>query len=165
MTRILGLLASTTLSGAAIVGIAALIAIDFHEPWAGPHDDEVPLAPEVPEPQAESPFDDVDGITFFVNTPVEDTGLQIVTGGSFPSAEAVAQNAPDRVWCYIVTGDGVSKSQIDLGTMMAPWGPNFTDLAAVDDATLAEFGFSRDRLRSLARSHCKFSDFDPTAAG
>lgn len=163
MKQTLGLIASAGFTGAVVTGIAALIALDFQSAW------EAYVAPEqaidvVPEATAVSPFKDVDGITFFITTPVAGSGHEVVTGAAFASPEAVAQRRAERLWCYLNQGFGIARTRIDLGSKEGQLPPVYTRLTGLDRETLDELGRDAAALEAIAKSHCKFANFDPKAA-
>ncbi len=157
MMRIIGLTLATALTAATVTGIAALIAKDFDgvfEPFMSGSDAGNAII--------QYPFEDIDTINFFVRSPIDGVDSIITTGAAFSTAEDVANSNPSSLWCYLNYGeDGAVRNRLDLGGKLGADAPVFTNLNDVPDENFNIIGVDRTTLARLARSHCKFANFDP----
>jgi len=145
------------LTSVSVAGIGALILREFPEVIEAASE-----AFQAPEPtDVEALLDGVDAITLFLRSRIDGTQLEVSTGASYPSARAVSDRKPDKMWCYVAVGQGV-RIHVELGTRTRNRAPEFTNLAALSDADQKVIGLSRAELRRAAREHCQFDDFDPT---
>ncbi|MCF6317111.1 MAG: hypothetical protein L3J30_12700 [Marinosulfonomonas sp.] len=157
MMRIIGLTLATALTATTVTGIAALIAKDFD----GVFEPFISGTGEANQ-NAQYPFDDIDTINFFVSSPIINTSLKIMTGAAFSSAKDVMNSNPTNLWCYLNYGEsGAIKNRLDLGKKTGGDAPVFTELSGVPDEVFATIGIDRAATARLARSHCKFTNFDP----
>lgn len=157
MMRVIGITLATALTTATVTGIAALIAKDFGEVFE-------PLTSGTGEANSvvQYPFEDIDTINFFVSSPVDDTGLKIMTGAAFSSTEDVVNSSPTSLWCYLNYGEaGAINNRLELGRKSRGDAPVFTGLSDVPDEVFSIIGVNRSTMERLARSHCKFTNFDP----
>lgn len=166
MLRIFGFVMSSALTGAAIIGIVALIALDFQEAIdaLSTETSADAEAPSGASPFGEDPFEGIDGITFFISEPLPGTSLEIVTGASFSSAETVVARQPDRIWCYANLGHGLELRRITLGNVIGDEDPSYSDLAELAPATLDDLDTTVEGLAVAAKTLCRFDNFDPSAA-
>lgn len=109
----------------------------------------------------EAAFKDVDDFNFFKSVPVTGTALTIITGINFSSAKYVLSGTTAKHWCYFTFGRGKVKKRLDLGLQKGQSTPAYADLSDLSADDLNEIGLSADRLRAIAKSHCRFGAFNP----
>ena len=164
MVRLLGTAAAMTLTTVAVTGIVALILLDFPGvPRAFVDGLRGLFTPA--EVSSTDLLDEVDSITLFMREPIERSDLQISTGASFASAADIAERNPSNMWCYVRVGDDNVSRHVDLGSKRPNGTPVYTDLSGIDPADERALGLTGTRLMRLAKSHCRFDDFDPFEAG
>lgn len=158
MMRVIGLTLATALTTASVTGIAALIAKDFDEVF-----EPFTSGSDAGSANIQYPFEDIDTINFFVSSHIDGAESKITTGAAFSSAEDVANSNPNNLWCYLSYGgdEGAITSRLDLGGKIGADAPVFTNLNDVPDGEFNAIGVDRSALARLARSHCKFANFDP----
>lgn len=164
MTRLIGLLLGTALTGAVVTGIAGIIALDFREDWAVIFAEAEAASTPPSDPIAEI-FEEVESLTFFASKRIDGTLLKVTTGASFLTPQDVAERRADEMWCYLSFNTGAAvHRQIDLGRQSAGDTPTYRKLTGLTDQDEAAIGIGRVGLEALARSHCRFDDFDPRDA-
>lgn len=158
MMRFIGITLATGLTVASVTGIAALIAKDFDGVF-----DPLIAGSDAASINVQYPFEDIDTINFFVSSPIDGVDSKITTGAAFSSAENVANSNPTSLWCYLSYGgdEGAITSRLDLGGKIGADAPVFTNLNEISNEEFNAIGVDRTTLARLARSHCKFSNFDP----
>jgi len=104
-----------------------------------------------------------ENFNFFRSLPVEGTDLSVTTGVEFASALDVVASEPSHLWCYITFGHGALARRITLAQMGSDSSPSFTDLNSIASGGNDALPLSVDRLSALARSHCQFTEFNPSS--
>lgn len=158
--RVLGTLLSTALTGSVVLGIAAIIALDFE----GPIRDMIAARDDAQRSEIEKIFEEVDSITFFIKRPVDAFDINIMTGAQFDSPAAVEARTPQSQWCYVNFYSGGVTQKIDLGTRTDDKDPNYHKLSHVDPDLLHQISLTSAFLEAVARTHCVFDNFDPRDA-
>lgn len=103
-----------------------------------------------------------ENFNFFRSVPVDGTDLSVVTGVEFASALDVVAGKLSHMWCYIAVGDGAVAQRVTLAQLNAGREPTFTDFTGISGVDSDPLPLSADRLSALARSHCRFAEFDPS---
>lgn len=94
--------------------------------------------------------------TFFRETDIAGTSLQITTGIRFATALDVIGGRPAKQWCYLNVPDGPTSRRIDVASKEGPELPVYPDLRDLSLPVLRERGLSAAELMRLAPSHCRF---------
>lgn len=164
--RIIGVIVASTFTAVCVLGISVLIASDFSS--LGEHWIKFKSWYETPVPKTSllgksDALKDAENITFFSTQPIEGSKLKVSTGIAFATAEDILAGKTSNRWCYIQSSSGNFTNRIDLGSQNGKEDPQYVDTSAYTKEQLSEFGFSAERLASLARSHCLLEGFDPRA--
>lgn len=108
-------------------------------------------------------LEDAENFNFFRSLSIEGTDLVVITGVAFTSALDVVAEAPSHLWCYINDGSGAVSRRITLAQMRAGHPPQFTDFEGLSGSEAQALPMNADRLSALARSHCQFTEIDPSS--
>lgn len=112
-----------------------------------------------PKRNLEDIFEKIDSISLFQDAPVRNVGV-IVTGARFTSSQAIEQNIATNKWCYLKSGGSIASEHVTLGTQSRTDAPQYTDTEIISAEVLADIGVSTARLSTLAKLHCRFSNFE-----
>jgi len=98
----------------------------------------------------------MEGFTFFLSEPVEETDLDVTTGIRFASADDVVAGKPEKFWCYLVYGTGALTRKLTLATKTADMRTVLADLTTITPGELTGTRLSAADLQALVASHCRF---------
>ncbi len=176
MSKILGTALALGITGAAMSGVALLIAGDFAGGDAGaalwsrfsglPVTASVEPAPAAPQPATPEPgFKPEKQITFFESVPIEGTSLMVHTGADYDTVEDVRKKRPRTQWCYLTLGSGTKgvSGHVNLGFQSGDDPVEYTGKETFLGLKLEGYGLTPDRLVIVARTHCRFGSLDPLA--
>lgn len=101
-------------------------------------------------------FSDLANVGVFETVPVVGTALKVVTGSTYASSRELLANTAGQRWCYVLLGTGNVTTRIELGAQTADAPPVYPPITAIPPADLSAAGLDAERVRGLARSHCRF---------
>lgn len=101
-------------------------------------------------------FTNLANVGVFETVPVVGTALKVATGSTYLSSRDLLTNNASQRWCYVLLGTGNVVTRIELGTQSASAAPVYPPITAIPPADLSAAGLEAERLRGLARSHCRF---------
>lgn len=100
-------------------------------------------------------FTDLANVGVFETVSVAGTPLKVVTGSTYLSSRDLLTNTASQRWCYVLLGTGNVTTRIELGAQNANAAPVYPPLTVIPPADLSAAGLDAERLRGLARSHCR----------
>ena len=100
-------------------------------------------------------FTDLANVGVFETVPVIGTALKVVTGSTYLSSRDLLANKASQRWCYLLLGTGNVVTRIELGTQTAEAAPVYQPITAIPSGDLSAARLDAERVRRLARSHCR----------
>lgn len=141
---------------------AARIKVErFKTAWFG--DDWLDETALLPEPATDigliATLNKVKGLTLFLQSIVEPTGLIVTTGASFTSSENLITGNAERSWCYLTIGSGQVSKRLTLANQKGDDEPVFQVFDDISENELAQAGLAANELSLIAHKHCRFGGF------
>lgn len=155
IARALGIVTALIVTCIALIGIAALIAMDFvsgdalAKVWEGLR---VANRARVEKSELAKARD----FSFFTSEKVKGHDFEVTTGVRFATLSDLLAGRQQSRWCYVVLQpSGGLPRQIHLAHQSGTDPPVFSDLSSYPEAEIRALGVSAATLKSLAREHCR----------